>query len=203
MERPTLPVLLNCTSYPLNKSKSKYISIGLLSHGSFAPIIVLQGLKGDWITFNESEWSEFLDNQGVISNVLYSKEEQTQPQTVQVGGKSAHFYKIGEVPVVTIKDISEVCFAFDSLCELWELLPIVENRIRLLKNLRFPEYYATVIKAVASLPGDFASNICKILQEVPPTNHVVCIRELLKFVPQIVEVDVDVEKRIQSESQNM
>lgn len=48
------PVLLNCSTYALNKSRSKFVSV-VSAHALFATMVGLHGLKTDWVAFEEDE----------------------------------------------------------------------------------------------------------------------------------------------------
>lgn len=191
MQRPTFPVLLNITTYALNKSRSKYVSIGLTAQRPFTPHILLHGCKGDWIIFDEVQWNLLLEEQGVITNLLYTKEQ--LPQSILIGTMSAVFHQVGDLRVVTLKGATEVCLAYDTICELWQLLPLIEKRIKLLQKLRFPEFYATLIRAVAGLPDDYRTNIDRVINNLQDSEAAACVAELVRFAPQLVEADYNIE----------
>lgn len=181
------PVLLNCSTYALNKSRSKFVSVGLSAHAPFVPVVELHGLKNDWVTFDEGEWGLLLENQGVISNFLYTDEG--QHQFVNIGSKTLRFHTIGSTRVVTFVNGSEVCVAFESVCELWEFLPLIESRIRLLKDLNFDQFYASVVKGIVGLPGDYKNHINTILKELHGSENASCMYEMLKCAPDILAFD--------------
>lgn len=181
------PVLLNCSTYPLNKSRSKFVSVGLSAHTPFVPLVQLHGLKGDWVTFDETEWRLLLENQGVISNYLYTDEG--QQQLFSIGSKTLRFHSIGSTRVVTFVKDSEVCAAFDSICELWELIPLIDSRIRLLKDLQFDQFYGSVVKGIVGLSGDYKTHINAVLKELQGSENAACMYEILKFTPDILSID--------------
>ena len=49
------PTLLNQRTYALNKSRTKFLSVGLCGYGNFSPVVRLNGLKNDWVVFDEVE----------------------------------------------------------------------------------------------------------------------------------------------------
>lgn len=187
------PVLLNCSTYALNKSRSKFISVGLSSYGVFAPIVVLHGLKNDFITFEEADWKLLLENQGVITNFVYTDEG--QQQMVNIGTKIACFHTIGKTRVVTFRDTSgfEICMAFESICELWDFLPIIENRTKILKDLQFYEFYIRLVKGIAAMPIDYKTAVQAVLKDLHASANVVCMQEMIRFAPHIVAGDVEIE----------
>lgn len=46
----------------------------------------------------------------------------------------------------------EVFVAFDSVCELWQFIPLVDFPIRILKNLKFQDFYSYLIQVIIDLP---------------------------------------------------
>lgn len=181
------PVLLNCSRYALNKSRSKFVSVGLSSHAPFTPLVELHGLKNDWVTFDEAEWRLLLENQGVISNFLYA--DDGLQQVFNIGSKTLRFHTIGSTRVLTFANDSEVCVAFESVCELWEYLPLIESRIRLLNDLKFDQFYTSVVKGIAGLPGDYKTHIHTVLKELQGSENAVCMYEMLKCAPDILALD--------------
>lgn len=186
------PVLINCSSYPLNKSKSKFVAVGLSSYGGFAPMVHLHGVKADWTTFDEAEWKDLLENQGVITNSMCSREN--SQSVLHIGTKIFVFHDIGSTRVVTIRSItSEICLAFESVCELWDMIPLVEHRIHMLKGQNFSEFYVNVIKGVAHLPGDPITNISNVLIDLLGFDNAACMHEMLRFACDIVHFDLQFE----------
>lgn len=194
MERSTLPVLLNSTSYALNNSRGKFVSIGLAAQRPFTPQILLHGCKGDWIIFDEAQWAELLEEQGVITNLLYAKDD--PPQSILIGTTTAFFHNIGDQRVVTLRGATELCLAYDTICELWQLLPLITKRIYLLKMLRFSEFYATLIRGIVTCPNDYRTSIDQILNNLPDSEAAVCVFELVRFAPKLVEADYIIEAAI-------
>lgn len=186
------PVLLNCSSYPLNKSKSKFVAVGLSSYTGFAPMVQLYGHKADWVTFDEAEWKDLLENQGVITNSMCSRED--SHHVLHIGTKIFVFHDIGSTRVVTIRSInSEICLAFESVCELWDMVRLVENRIYMLKGQNFSEFYINLIKGVAHLPGDHITNILNVLSDLIGFDNAACMHEMLKFAYDVVHFDLQFE----------
>lgn len=184
------PVLLNCSTYALNKSRSKFVSVGLSSHAPFAPLVGIHGLKNDWVIFNEVEWRLLLENQGIISNFVYTDEG--QQQCFNIGTKALRFHTIASTRVVTFSDASEVCLAFESLCDLWDFIPMVESRIQLLTALQFHQFYSSLVKGVVGLPGDYKTHMQTVLNELQGSENAVCMYELLKRAPHVIDADFEI-----------
>lgn len=191
------PLLLSASVYSLNKSRSKFVSVGLSSCAPFVPLLVLHGLKNDWIVFDEAEWNLLLENQGVISNFLYC--DDGLQQTLSIGSKTAFFHTIGSTRVVTFRENgkSEVCIAFDSICELWDLICLVNVRITILKNLKFPDFYSSLVQGVAGLSMEYTAAIHAVLKDIQGLEEgAACMYEMLRNASHIVEADVEIAQRV-------
>lgn len=193
-----VPVLLNQTTYPLNKSKTKFVSAGLRHHSAFVPIIQIYGLKNNWVSFDEAEWKLLVENQTFIANYFTSRDPHFAP--IHINSKTITFQCIGLKKVVGIRDqcSSEVYMGIESLCELWELVHLIEHRLEILKSFDFFQFYSSVIKGVADIPGDVKTNIETVLVPVMQTHsaNAYSMLEMLKFVEEIVIADVDMENII-------
>lgn len=187
------PTLLNVSIYNLNKSRSKFISVGLSAYVPFVPLLVLHGGKNDWVELDLDEWTLLLENQGVISNFLYT--DDGQQQVLNIGSKTACFHTIGLTKVVTFREHgkSEVCLAFESMCELWELIPLLNSRIRILRNLKFHDFYSSLIQGIVGLPMSYNAAINAVLKDLQGLDEgAVCMYEILRSAPHIVEADVEI-----------
>lgn len=189
------PALLNQRTYPINKSKSKFATVGLCGYGPFGPAVVLHGQKNDWVLFEEWEWNLLAENEGVIKN--YFEARDVQVQTVNLSNaKRITFTTIGPNKVILLQDQtgSEVYLGIESLEELWTLLPVIHYRVELLKNLEFAKFYGSIIKGVATLPGTVKENIENVLFGLNiATDNVLCMLEMLKFQEHIITCDIEIE----------
>lgn len=199
------PVLLNSATYPLNKSRSKLVCVGLCCYQSFAPSVVIYGQRGDWVQLEETEWKTLVENKGVISNYLTSKELQPQLQPVNISHvKRICFRMVGPNKVITLQDMcgAEVYLGIESVAECWQLLSLVEYKMRLLKSLEFEKFYTSLIKGVWELPGDFKTNIVNVLRTLDITSdNVLCMQEMLQYGSEIIRCDVEMNQFTQMMAQ--
>lgn len=198
--KPPYPVLLNSRSYPLNKSRSKFVAVGLYCYQSFAPTVLIYGQKNDWILLNETEWKTFVENEYVISN--YFSSGACQPSPVKLSGlKRICFDVVGGRKVVILQDKcgSEVYLGIESLVECWELLSLLEYKMELLRSLEFEKFYSKLIEGVWELPGDFKTNIENVLYTLNiKSDNVVCMRELLKYGSETIRCDIEMNQFAQT-----
>ena len=63
--------LINETVYYINKSKSKYISIGFSLDRKYQPVLKLGGYKNNQnVVFNKDQWIWFYNNQGIMQSFI-------------------------------------------------------------------------------------------------------------------------------------
>lgn len=191
------PILINPRAYVLNRSQTKSVSVGLKSHSNFTPVIEIYGNKHDWVVLEEDEWIALLEIEGTLRNYFnYYPTAQWQP--INVGTKTVVFHSIGAKRVLTITSTEggEVCLAGESLQELWTLGHIISDRIDILKSLEFAKFYANLIKGVAKVPADPRIVILDVIHslKVTKSENNVCMLELLKYAPSIIECDVEIER---------
>lgn len=180
-------VVIGERRFPLNKSRSKYISVGLSRDDDFEPCIILCGNKGDSIRFNEQEWLDFLNYQGVITNYLYSNDAAGD---IHCGKIFLSFEQISFARVVKIwKNGSYVYLGYETVCKLWELLPLVKYRIGILKQQQFMTYFSVLKRGLEYQGGNLFVNASRILHvgDICPTENVCLALELMHLYPDTFE----------------
>lgn len=198
------PLLLNATSYPLNKSRTKFISVGLCSYGSFAPAVVIYGQKGDWMFLDQTEWKALVENQGVICNYFSSGGFYPQLCVNLSSMKTIAFVTVAKKKVIVLQQRGgpEVYLGSESLSECWELLPLLEYKMELLQSHEFGKFYSSLINGVWSMPGNIKDNIENVLYGLDlKSDNVVCIREMLKYALDVIECDIEVNQFTQTMNQ--
>lgn len=192
--RPPYPTLLLQRTYPLNKSRTKFATVGLSCSGSFGAVVVIHGQKNDWMLLDEVEWKTLCEYQSIIrSNYCSGGDFQQQPVVIN-SSKRICFQKIGANKVILLQELcgSEVYLGIESVVELWELLSLIDYRKEVLKSLEFPKFYCNIIRGVASLSGDCKNNIESVLLNLNiNSENVLCMREMLKYAEHIIRCDVE------------
>lgn len=192
--KPPYPTLLLQRTYPLNKSRSKFATVGLSCSGSFGAVVVLHGQKNDWVLLDEVELKTLCEYQSIIRSYYYSGGDfQHQPVVIN-NLKKICFRAFGAKKVILLQELcgSEVYLGIESVVELWELLPLINYRKEVLKSLEFSKFYSNIIRGVASLPGDCKSNIESVLLNLNiNSENVLCMREMLKYAEDIIRCDVE------------
>lgn len=172
--------------YPLNKSINKYMCIGL-STEDFNPCIKLSGNKGISILLSENEWREILVYQGIITNNLFSSETRWEP--LEFGDISIYFEKIRDENLLKIKKNGFYLYlGRETVCNMWQLIPLLEKRLIFLKNQQFKQYFSIFKNSYANNGGDIVNKIFEVLSaQENPSENVCTIMEMVILHPSILE----------------
>ncbi|KAF5280237.1 hypothetical protein FQA39_LY18087 [Lamprigera yunnana] len=170
-------MLLNQTIYYLNKSNSKWISVGLYYPFEFASVVKIFG------------WSK-----------QYTFDTMWRPR--QIGPKTLTFEMIEEKKILKMDDMSgnEVYLGWESVSEVWSLESVLRYRLSYSSGSNFKYFYEDVIRAVAEMSGDVKINIYNIINRLSEkSDDVCCMLEVLLFMPEKALFDVQLERRIQEQ----
>lgn len=172
--------------YPLNKSITKYVCIGL-NVEDFSPSIKISGNKSASVIFNEHEWNELLNYQGIITNNLYQLEIYMEP--LSFANVEIYFEDIDGQKVLKIKK-NEVYIYLgkDSVFNLWQLIPLLEKRLTLLKNQQFKQYLSVFKNSYVSNEDDIINKIYDVLVRQDSSSENACaVMELVISYPEVLE----------------
>ncbi|KAF5294227.1 hypothetical protein FQA39_LY13475 [Lamprigera yunnana] len=124
-------MLLNQTIYYLNKSKSKWISVGLYYPFEFASVVKIFGRSKQYVIFKEEEWIQFHEQRENINKYFQTFDTMWKPR--QIGSKTLTFEMIEEKKILKIEDMSgnEVHLGWESVSEVWSLESVLRYRYRL------------------------------------------------------------------------
>lgn len=180
-------VVLGERCYPLNKSKTKFVSVGLVSQCGYKPGVILSGCKGESLVFDDEEWKDFLSYQGVITNYLYSYEK---TETVNSWTFSIHFEQISHIRVVKIeKENSQIYLGYETICKLWEVLPLVKYNQNLLNKQDFSTYFKFLRYGLQHREDNLFQAVQDMMSvtEPCPTENPLLVLEFLNIHPEEFE----------------
>ncbi|KAF5275486.1 hypothetical protein FQA39_LY18641 [Lamprigera yunnana] len=192
-------MLLNQTIYYLNKSKSKWISVGLYYPFEFASVVKIFGRSKQYVIFKEEEWIQFHEQRENINKYF-----DTMWKPRQIGSKTLTFEMIEEKKILKIEDMcgNEVYLGWKSVSEVWSLESVLRYRLSYSSGSNFKYFYEDVIRAVAEMSGDVKINIYNIINRLSEkSDDVCCMLEVLLFMPEKALFDVQLERRIQEQGQ--
>ncbi|KAF5281481.1 hypothetical protein FQA39_LY17774 [Lamprigera yunnana] len=191
-------MLPNQTTYNLNKSKSKSISVGLYYLFQFASVVKIFGSYKQYVVFYEDEWKLFLEQRDDINKDFHTLHMTWRPR--QIGSKNFTFEIIGENKVLKIEDINGngIYLAWEAISEVWNLQSLLTYRLSDPSAANFKHFYDNRITVVATMPGGVKNNIHYIVDQLSEkSNDVFCMLEVHLFMLEMVLLDVDLEKHIQ------
>ncbi|KAF5302981.1 hypothetical protein FQA39_LY10159 [Lamprigera yunnana] len=177
-------MLLNQTIYYLNKSKSKWISVGLYYPFEFASVVKIFGRSKQYVIFKEEEWIQFHEQRENINKYFQTFDTMWKPR--RIGSKTLTFEMIEEKKILKIENISgnEVYLGWESVSEVWSLESVLRYRIS----------YSS------KMSGDVKINIYNIINRLfEKSDDVCCMLEVLLFMPKKELFDVQLKKRIQEQ----
>ncbi|KAF5285973.1 hypothetical protein FQA39_LY16484 [Lamprigera yunnana] len=195
-------ILLNQTIYYLNKSKSKWISVGFYYLFEFASVVKIFGWSKQYVIFKEEEWIQFHEQRENMNKHFQTFDTIWKPR--QIGSKTLTFEMIKEKRILKIKDMSgnEVYLGWESVSEVWSLELVFRYRLSYSSGSNFKYFYEDVIRAVAEMSGDVKINIYNIInRRSEKSDDVCCMLEILLFMPEKALFDVQLERRIQEQGQ--
>ncbi|CAG9769719.1 unnamed protein product [Ceutorhynchus assimilis] len=187
-------ILISETKYFLNKSKSKWISVGFSLERKYEVVIKLGGIKNNQhVIFNEDQWISFLNNQGIMLSFVYSNKTGWQP--MHGNGFQIHFVYMGDARIIKISQDggNEVFLAGETISELSNLVNLVKYRYDMLKFQEFSKYYNILVSGVSSKSGDLMNNLYEIISpsKNPNSANICCMLELLNFYSDCIIEDVE------------
>ncbi|KAF5289985.1 hypothetical protein FQA39_LY14920 [Lamprigera yunnana] len=159
-------MLLNQTIYYLNKSKSKWISVGLYYPFEFASVVKIFGRSKQYVIFKEEEWIQFHEQRENINKYFQTFDTMWKPR--QIGSKTLMFEMIEEKKILKIEDMSgnEVYLGWESVSEVWSLESVLRYRLSYSSGSNFKYSYEDVIRAAAEMSGDVKININNIINRL-------------------------------------
>ncbi|KAF5298566.1 hypothetical protein FQA39_LY11767 [Lamprigera yunnana] len=197
-------LLLNQTIYYLNKSKSKWISVGLYYPFEFASVVKIFGRSKQYVIFKEEEWIQFHEQRENINKYFQTFDTMWKPR--QIDSKTLTFEMIEEKKILKIEDMSgnEVYLGWESVSEVWSLESVLRYRLSYSSSSNFKYFYEDVIRAVAEMSGDVKINIYNIINRLSEkSDDVCCMLEVLLFMPEKALFDVQLERRIQEQVERL
>lgn len=180
-------VVIGEQRYALNKSECKFVSVGLSCDFGYVPCVKLSGHNNIQVVFDENDWKKFLSHQGTITNYLYYNEI---THVIHEDNFSIDFVELSIGRLIKIsKGNNYIYMAYETICGLWEILPLVKYRIETIKNQQFTNYFKILQRGLQNQTGDIFENALNILkpEDNPNSQNICMILELIYIYPDIFE----------------
>jgi hypothetical protein len=187
---------LICESvFYLNKSNSKWISVGLSLERNYKPVIKLGGNKNQHAIFNEDQWISFLNNQGIMMSFIYATNNNFGWDPMLGSGYEIHFVFINNSRIIRIIQDggNEVFLAGETLTEVVNLTNLIKYRFDLLKSQDFSNYYNIIISGISVKQDNIIKRIYDVISPSKNINsiNIACILELLQFYSDCIIEDIE------------
>lgn len=196
-ELKNLP-LIGETTYSLNRSRTKFVCVGLGPDGLLLPVVKISGtLNNQCVVFDKKEWNDLLENEANIMNYFQNNYQDVQWAPVKIGEKTLSFLAIGGRKVIKLETgVSEVWLGWESVMQLWNMVEIINYQLEILAHAAFAEFYKNIIDAVAEMIGDVKVNIMNIIAPLKDTKaeNVLYMMEMVQLVPNKIIVDIEIAK---------
>lgn len=184
--------LINESIYYLNKSKSKWVSVGFSLERKYDPIIKLGGCKyNQKVIFTEDQWNSFLNNQGIMLSFIYSTGFGWQP--MRGNGFEIQFVFIKDSRIIKLVQDggNEIFLAGDTINEVVRLANLIKYRFDLLKDQEFSKYYNILVAGLSIKNGDLIKHVYDIISPILMSSNVCCVLELIHLYPDCLIEDVE------------
>lgn len=173
----------------LNKSHSKWISVGLSPMHDFECMFKIVGIKKQCVSFNIKEWrwlmaetmklKEYLEYGNGMFPCVYGMKIRLTPETIEGNGKIMRIEKGGDY----------VYLSYEGLLEMWRLMQILECRWAVLNDLKINIFYRDMVRCVAQSGGEVELEVEKMYNGV--VSECACImKELIAYWLQKIKNDV-------------
>lgn len=192
----TEPPLIGRTIYFLNKSFSKWVSVGLSPYSHFAPVVEIVGTKKQKAVFIEEEWKKFLFESQQLKKYV---DDNVLIPTIKLSGvKISSEYIDGVRNVLKVQKDGDVLFiSYEGMKELWDLENLIEARLTYLQTLNFRKYYREVAEYVEKAEGAEEAEI-RMLLEGPVSEHLCILKEFMVYNPNALMSFVDLLQKIRA-----
>lgn len=166
--------------YYLNKSRTKWVVVGLAPDLHFEPILTIAGAKKQNIAMKANQWKHFLGYQNYLTEMFMGNKGDTY--TLKIGDVSVNFERVEKHKKVLkmSRGGEEIFLAYETLKELWKLAEILTDRLEILREKNYCKYYDDMINCIVNLEGDITDRISKFFNGVINENAIVT-KELMLF----------------------
>lgn len=148
--------------YPLNKSCTKWLAVGLNPKKNFEIEVRITNFKSvDGINFNASTWHEFLQCEYLITQYFKNLSKVEYHNILEY---ELNFYSIDSKKVVSIEwQNREICLGKESFDCLFDIKNIINIYIKCLNLFDFITVYNNVLSSVGNNGDNIFENLNNVL----------------------------------------
>lgn len=173
----------------LNLSKSKFVSVSLSVELNYAPSVMVSGNNNYCVVFTEKEWNDLLSYKQTIDNFI-SSGDPLEP--IDAGKFSIEFKTLPYTKVVKIvTSDSSVYLGPNSISTLWVILPIIQNRLDVLRSQQFNNCLKILQMGVKDCDDvtTNALNIMKPIKDINSETYGIALELIYKY-PELLKEDI-------------
>lgn len=180
--------LIYQTRHSLNKSDSKFLSIGI-NVDNWMPLIGISGSNGVCIYLSSEDW-EILTNRINTTKINNFFKHGTLEKIQMSGGLGITGSQYNQVNILTFKNSENfyIAMAEVSMTRLFEIAPLINIRRNQIEGLELSSHYTDVLHASIQLGGDAFLNfkdVASALGQFKELN-LYCTMELLYMFPEVI-----------------
>lgn len=183
-ESQTTMCLVNGKAYYLNKSQSKYVTVGL-TLSDFSPSLLFGGINCKTIVLSEEDWNSLLKYQDVITNYFDTCNSLLGP--IEERNFIITFEKMRDIPIIKFKHNDQHIFLGNqSVFHLWQIIPIIEYRLDILRRQKFNTYFNNLISNIGNHQENILDRVFSAVSsnQNPNSENVSTMLELLHIYPE-------------------
>lgn len=169
----------------LNNTKTKYVIVSLFyNSNNFIPCVRISENIKNYINFNENDWNSFLSQKEIINKFMNLDEEQ---EAIVLQHFCLEFESLEKVIKILNKH-STVWLDFNSISQLWKMLPLINHILYTYKRQQF-DSALKVIELGVQHSSDVTNTALKIIEPIKTVNPITYALgvEIIYMYPEFLE----------------
>ncbi|KAI4461437.1 l1 transposable element-related [Holotrichia oblita] len=166
--------LIGQSSYFLNKSGSKWLTVGLSPAAGFVPIVQIKSVNA-CIFFTQEEWEEFCKTEGCSPNHQMEASSYRDIQIIRLKSRG-----------------QQIVLSTETYNNIYHLQELINQKISVLTSSDFVSFYNHVLKSCAKMDGDLYSNIITLLATHINSQNTMYMLEVLYITYNTVFLDFEI-----------
>ncbi|KAI4465034.1 invertebrate gustatory receptor [Holotrichia oblita] len=166
--------LIGQSSYFLNKSGSKWLTVGLSPAARFIPIVQIKSVN-TYIFFTQEEWEEFCKTEGCSPNHQMEASSYRDIQVIRLKSRG-----------------QQIVLSTETYNNIYHLQELINQKISILASSDFVSFYNHVLKSCTKMDGDLYSNIITLLATHINSQNTMYMLEVLYITYNTVFLDFEI-----------
>lgn len=191
INRKIMLPLLSPITYYLNRSKSKWVTVGLHIENNFEPVVRLSGTRNQSLTLDLPNWKLITDNIKTINS--HFDDTTNRKDKIHLNGLTLSYDVLDSSTKVIKMDngCEYIYLSYETLRELWRFEDVINCRMAYLEDLHYAQYYFSCVDMIATNPGGDIADKMRSLCNNTATDYTCITTELLLFGIDRIKSDID------------